>query len=213
MSSGHRQSRFDATQFLAGAVRVPAEHGVPEPRFRQVLVPTSLNVADVAALHLGFELASLHHAAITVLHVLPPLKRESVHDGLDVIGLLHDAADELQARSAAEMPARPVKLKLCEFVRDTVSQRLRSDVTWGVDCRRGKVGESIASYANDIAADLVILSAKPPRWWLPITPHVVRTIEARARAGVIVVRQAASRTVDPRTKSPGSTPKVAGQTK
>lgn len=189
MPSGRNKNRFDASRLFSKAIRLRAEHCTQEPRYCQVLVPTGLNVADSAALRLGFELASLHQAALTVLHVLPPPKRASASEGLEVIGLLHDAADDLRTSSAAGSPSHPVVRELREFVEEVVSERLRDDVPWQVECRPGTVAKTIASYANDAAADLVVLSAKPPPWWLPITPHIVRTIESRAQANVIVIRK------------------------
>ena len=74
------------------------------------------------------------------------------------------------------------------FLENCVSQRLRDDVRWREECCSGEVAETIAAYANEADADLVILSTRPPRWWLPFAPATVRTVECRARGDVIVIR-------------------------
>jgi nucleotide-binding universal stress UspA family protein len=194
MQHGRSVPRFRASQFATRGIRVRSWQSAHESRYRHVLVATRLDLADRTALLLGFELASLHQATLTLLHVLPrPTQDRSVH-GLDAICLLHAAAEELRGTSTAGMFGEAAQHRLCKFVKDVVPQELLDAVSWRGECRPGNEAESIVSYVNESDVELVILSAKPFRWWLPIVPFAVRTIERRARANMILIRgQAPSR--------------------
>jgi hypothetical protein len=164
---------------------------VHKGRYRHVLVSTSLSIVDRAALLLGFELASLHQSTLTLLDVVPRPQRESTVHGLDAIALLHAAADELWWGSDSRMPSEAASPRLGKVVEGIIPQELLKAVSWRSECRCGDVAEAIVSYVNESAADLVILSAKQFRSWLPLMPCAVRTIERRARANVIVIRSQA----------------------
>ena len=161
--------------------------GVDKFRYRHVLVATSLSIADRAALLLGFELASLHQSTLTLLDVAPRPKRDHNVHGLDAIGLLHAAVEDLWGASRSRLSGEAAQPKPGEWVEGIVPQELLNAVSWRSEYRWGDVADTIVSYVNESAADLVILSAKPFRSWLPLAPCVVRTIERRARANVIVI--------------------------
>jgi len=191
MQYGRKVSRFLASRFITRAHPDHSQQCVPKFRYRHVLVSTSLNVDDRAALLLGFELASMHRSTLTLLHVLPCDKQDRNVQGLDAISLLHAAAAELWKTSALCTPSAVAQRGLDEFVEQIVPQELLNEVIWRGECRPGDVAETIVSYANESAADLVILSARQFCSWLPLVPRVVRTIERRARANVIVIRSQA----------------------
>ena len=188
MPNGHRLTRFEASQFTTRGLRYHSRHCSHEFRYRHILVSTRLNIANRAALLLGFELASLHQSTLTLLHVLPRPKRHRIAHGLDAICLLHDAAEELRGTSAGGTFSETPQLRLRKFVEDMVPKGQLDAVCWRGECRPGDEAESVVSYVNESAVELVILSAKPFRWWLPIVPFAVRTIERRVRANVIVIR-------------------------
>jgi nucleotide-binding universal stress UspA family protein len=161
-------------------------------RYRHIIVSAKWSTADHAALLLGFELASLHRSELTLLDVAPRPKRGRVPFGLDAIGLLHDAIDELYRTPFAYLPGKPGQAEPEERVDDIVPWDLLDAVDWRTEQRCGDVADTIASYANESDADLVILSAGPFRSWLALTPCTARVIERRARANVIVVRSQAT---------------------
>ena len=190
MHNGCRMSRLQTTDLFTQQPRTDSQPGFPEPRFRHVLVSTGLTIADRTALLLGFELASLHGSTLTLLHVLPRPKKDHAH-GLDAVSLLHAAAEELRGASTAGLHRDAPQPSLRKFVEHVVPLELRDSVRWRGVCRAGDVADTVVSYANDFAADLVILPVQPFRWWLPIVPFAVWTIQRRARANVIVVRDRA----------------------
>lgn len=163
-----------------------------ELRYAHILSPTSLSESDRSALFLGFALAGLHESKLTVLHVLPPDPFECSPCGLDAVSLLHAAANELHSPSAGPSPDAK-RFAVREYVEGIVPQRLQDGVSARVECRRGKVAETIAGFANENGVDLVILSARLPPWWLPVLPATVRTVEQRARGNVIVIRDRAGK--------------------
>lgn len=194
MQPGRRLSRFQANRFTIRGLLCHSRHCAPAFRYRHILVATSLSIADRAALMLGFELAAVHSATLTLLHVLPRPLPDRTPFGLGAIRLLHAAADDLRGIFAADTSNAAARPRLCRFVEDIVPRRLLGAVCWRGECLSGDVAETIVAYVNESAIDLAILSAKPIRWWLPVVPLVVRTIERRARANVIVMRgQAPSR--------------------
>jgi hypothetical protein len=160
-------------------------------RYRHVLVATSLSIADRAALLLGFELASLHQSTLTLLDVAPRRKRERNVHGLDAIGLLHDAVEDLWGATRSRRVAEASQERLGKCLEGIVPPELLHAVSWRSESRWGDVADTIVSYVNESAADLVILSAKTFRSWLPLTPCAVRAVERRARANVIVIRSQA----------------------
>lgn len=188
MQNGHRSIRLQATRFGRHEFHLHLQDRVHESRYRRVLVPTSLNLADRAALLLGFELASLHAATLTLLHVLRRSQRVRVADGLDAIVLLHAAAEELRATSPARIRREATPGNIQKFIQDILPPWLLDEVNWRAECRTGDVAETVVAFANESAADLVILPAKPLRWWLPVYPCGVSFIERRAQADVIVIR-------------------------
>jgi nucleotide-binding universal stress UspA family protein len=190
MQSGPKPERFQPGRFRS--LHFPLQHSACESRHRHILVPTSLDVADRPALLLGFELASLHDAVLTALHVpAQQLDPDDDANGLDAIGLLHSVVDEFFRAPGAGKPPAPARRGFDKFVEDIVPQRLLDAVHWQGECRGGKAAETIAAYANESAADLVILSARPFRWWLPFALSTERMIERRSRANVIVIRHRA----------------------
>jgi len=155
-------------------------------RYAHIIAPTRLHDADHGALCLAFALASFHQSKLTVLHAQSPL-RDDVRHGLDAIGLLHEAVGELKPAWPPIVGTSGSRLTLSRFVENVVCGWLREGVDWRGECRSGEVADVIATYANETAADLLVLSSKPRRWWLPLVPATIRAITRRVSAQVIVI--------------------------
>lgn len=183
MQNGHRLNRVQRSRFTSRKLHVSRELAVSDVRYRHILVSLTLNPADHDLLLLGFELATLHQARLTLLHVLPQAR-----NGLDAIGLLHNAAETNRYSSTASAPRAATRSDISDLVHDIVPQHLRSAVRWKEKCRPGRWAETLAAEANESGADLVILPAQPLRGWLQ-RAFDVWTIRRRARNSVIVVRQ------------------------
>ena len=124
MQYGQRISRLLASRSIFRGHPDPAQHRAGKFRYRHVLVSTSLNSDDRAALLLGFELAAVHQATLTLLQVLPRDQQDRAAHGLDAIGLLHTAAEELWKTSAQRKTAERVRQGLGAFVEGIVPQEL-----------------------------------------------------------------------------------------
>jgi hypothetical protein len=73
---------------------------VRNSRYAHIVVPTRLTIDDFPVLTLGMEMAAVHRAMLTVLHVRPAA--EPSPGGLHAISLLHRAVDCLHRPAAAE---------------------------------------------------------------------------------------------------------------
>ncbi len=135
---------------------------------------------------MAFNLASLHGAMLTVLHVLPGRECSEDCHGLDAIRLLHEAADDCQRHAAVKAQLFAASQRLCELLDEVLSPQLKENVNWRGICRVGNVAKTVSEYVDAASADLVILSTKPRRWWLPF-PSTFRAIARRVRAHVVVV--------------------------
>lgn len=159
-------------------------------RYTHIVVPTSLALDDRAALRLGAELASMHRARLTVLHVLPPPEDETPANCLAAVALLHRALDQIHRRKPSHDDldtGERKRLQVTAFVKEAVPEHLRDCVNVCVECGTGAIEASIARFAKEAAADLVIVSTGVSRWWLPILPRRVRRLLQVARQPVILV--------------------------
>jgi nucleotide-binding universal stress UspA family protein len=186
-------SRFKST----GVPWVPPDRREPPvaSRYAHIVVPTCLNPDDRGALLLGMEMAALHQAALTVLHVTAQAEREPAGFGLDALTLLHRALDPMPCHVSSPDEAdcgEPARREVVKFLTRVVDERLRDRVSLRVECRAGDVASRITEFADQAPADLVIVSAGRSRWWLPILPAHVRRLLHRARQQVILVRPEAT---------------------
>jgi len=166
MYSGRKPERFQPGRFRS--LQFSLQHTAHESRHRHILVPTSLDVADRAALLLGFELACLHDATLTALHVPAQQPEPDTRaNGLDAIGLLHAVVDEAFRAHDASKPPAPARRRFDKFVADIVPQTLLEAVHWRGECRSGKAAETIAaSYpAEDVSLYLSTLVWQDPDTW------------------------------------------------
>jgi nucleotide-binding universal stress UspA family protein len=148
-------------------------------RYAHILVPTSLDPNDCGPLLLGVEMALVHRATLTILHVVPAAPA----DGLDAFDHLHQAFDQVHLGSVDR-----TRQQVTDFLARFVPEQVWDKVKVRIACRAGAVADSIAQFAEQTEADLVIISAGTPRWWMPILPAHVRRLLRRARPQVIIVR-------------------------
>ncbi len=160
----------------------------------QIVVPTGMTEKDRAALLLGLQLTQTHKATLTVLHVLPPRDSWSRVTGFDALGLLHRAAHDVCNDAAPRGASRTAaRVKLAEFVESTAPQRQRSEVDLRLELRTGDVAERIARFAEEVEADLLILSSRPAKWWRPLlSPEVRRVLRQTQRQVILAPCQRAS---------------------
>lgn len=188
MHNGHRFSRIPADLVSKRGLTFPMRRDDHRSCYRHILVPTGLSLADQSALRLAFELAALHQSALTLLHVLPRPKPAQAAHGLDAISLLHTALEGQPTQSTAARPRELAPSRLRKHVEEVVPSGLMDSVHWRGVCRIGDVAKTIVASSSEFAADLVILSAKPFRWWLPLMTFDAWNIARRIHANVIVIR-------------------------
>jgi nucleotide-binding universal stress UspA family protein len=165
-----------------------------DPRYEHIAVPTSFAPLDRPALLFATELAALHAAKLTVLHILPPAGSTRPAHSLEAIGLLHQAVGLLYGTAPVrEELASPetARRRVKNFFESAVPAHLRQGVDLRVECATGDLAEKIVRFADEAAADVVVLSSGPSRWWLPVLPAHVRRVLQRARQKVILVRPSA----------------------
>lgn len=185
------------TAAVAGSGR--RTHTTAEPhavasRYRHILVPTLLDPADRAALLQGLELAALHGATLGVLYLSPDDEANSFN-WLDAIDRLHrptgdgartDAAGDALDDSALEDELACARVK--EFLERELPAALLERVEIRIDLRSGDPGDAITRFADAAAADLIVLSSGPSRWWLPSLPAAVRRVLQQSQREVLIVR-------------------------
>ncbi len=160
----------------------------PAPRslsYKHVLAPTSLAQSDRAALNLAFELAAIHRAKLTVLHVLPD---ENTMHWLDAFGYLHEALDRDNLGAGKLETPQQALPHIRIFLEREVPEQLRKDVELRVECCVGEVADQIVRIADEGNADLVILSGGQPHWWSAALPATVRRVLRTTERQVVLVR-------------------------
>jgi nucleotide-binding universal stress UspA family protein len=182
MQHALRADQFQASRFTPSILQLDRDIAAAKFCFRRILVPFNVETADRSGLLLGFQLAAVHQAALTLLHVEPPTK-----GGLDALELLHAAAESFRSASADRMSRRATGAGVQTFITDAVPPDLRSAVDWQEECRYGKLAETVVAEVNRSGADLVILPTTLFPWWLPRALDMW-SIRRRVRASVIVIR-------------------------
>lgn len=128
--------------------------------FTHILVPTDFSEPARHALRSGLEEAILHHAKITLLHVLPP------HTGTEVYFIT--GAPELQpgfdpvpsSRLGPRLPQPtvvrhdPHEAALTQL-RDLMADAIQ--VAWEAEVAAGPTAETIVHVAQERAADLIVM--------------------------------------------------------
>jgi nucleotide-binding universal stress UspA family protein len=131
--------------------------------FTHVLVPTDFSELANHALSYAIEEATLHHAKVTLLHVLPP------HAGTDVYYVSgspepppHGGLDPVAGgRLGAQLPSPPTVVRrdpnaeALSRLRDLMPEALRG--TWKVEIADGQPADTILRIAQKLKADLIVM--------------------------------------------------------
>lgn len=160
------------------------------PSYQRILAPTDLSESDAPALRLGAELALAHGASLCVLLVTPKPANQIPVDGIDSVQLLHRAA---QAASEPSAPAddEGASEYLASRVEALLEKAISPAVYDAIDVRtvhrQGDLADEIIAWSKESAADLLVLSLPPARWWLPLLPATLWKIQQRAQCQTIFV--------------------------
>jgi universal stress protein A len=133
--------------------------------FKHLLVPTDFSEPANNALRYAIEEAVLHHAKVTLLHVLPSDTRTDVHyvtgapvsgppGGFDPVagGRVGGAA----LRSQPEVVRRDPSEEALTQLRDLVANAFQGP--WDVEVAMGHPADTIARVARERGADLIVMS-------------------------------------------------------
>ncbi|MCO6458045.1 MAG: universal stress protein [Pirellulaceae bacterium] len=150
---------------------------------------------EIQAAVLGVEMAALHRAKLTVLHVRPPVETDPSPHWLDAIDRLYQALDRNAEGGSPRAPDSDdsVRSGIRQLLRRNVSEALWNRVEMHLECRVGAFADHVARFADERIVDLLIMSSVPTRWWLPILPAPKRQVLRRASPQVILVGPGAAR--------------------
>ena len=133
--------------------------------FKHVLVPTDFSEPANNALRYAAEEAVLHHAKVTLLHVLPSDTRTDVHyvTGAPVSGPQSDFDPVAGGRvggsaslSQPEVVRRDRSEEALTQLRDLIANTFQG--TWEVEVAMGQPADTIARVARERDADLIVMS-------------------------------------------------------
>jgi len=129
--------------------------------FTHVLIPTDFSEPTKQALRYALEEATLHHAKVTLLHVLPP------HTGTEVYFIAGAPRAEvgfdpaLEGRLGAAIPPRPTVVlqdhdeEALMHLRDLMLNSFHG--VWEVEVAAGHPAETIVRVAHERGADLIVM--------------------------------------------------------
>ena len=129
--------------------------------FTHVLVPTDFSAPAEQALRYALAEAAVHHAKVTLLHVLPP------HTGTEVYVVAGAPQAEvgfdpaLEGRLGASSPPRPTVVlqdhdeEALTHLRDLM--RHSFDGAWEVEVATGPPADTIIRVAHERGADLIVM--------------------------------------------------------
>lgn len=164
--------------------------------YSHILIPTNFDPRERSAIRLGLEMAAVHRAKVTVLHVLPGSARSPSVHWLDAIDNLYDALSRSKRRPGENNNLDAIertRQEIFSFLTREVHRDLACDKKLTVECRIGDVANEIARYVDDNAVDLVVLccdlSQERPRSLSQRVRSVLQTIQRQ----VVLVRPAGDR--------------------
>jgi len=129
--------------------------------FSHILVPTDFSEPAYYALRYGLDEALLHHAKLTLLHVLPPHTGPAVYS---VTGAPEPRPvfDPVLSQPLGSLPP-PQPTVVREDPYEVTLAQLRnlmadaSEVTWEAEVASGPAAETIVQIAQERAADLIVM--------------------------------------------------------
>jgi nucleotide-binding universal stress UspA family protein len=132
--------------------------------FTHVLVPTDLSEPANYALRHAIEEASLHHARVTLLHVLPADTGTDVYyvTGAPAAGAAQEGVDPSGGGRLRTFPPSPPTV-VRHDPGEVASTRLRDliapafDGTWEIEVAVGQPAETIVRVAQERNADLIVM--------------------------------------------------------
>lgn len=133
--------------------------------FKHLLVPTDFSEPANSALRYAIEEATLHHATVTLLHVLPTDARTDVHyvTGAPVPGPQGDFDPVAGGRvggspllSQPEVVRRDLGEEALTQLRDLIANAFQGQ--WEVEVAMGHPAETIVRVAQERSADLIVMS-------------------------------------------------------
>jgi nucleotide-binding universal stress UspA family protein len=151
-----------------------------------IVIPTDLKAGDRAALKLGMQLAAGKRAKVTFLHVVPLADELNPMHWLDAIENLHRAWSRPEPVNPAGLIERSLA-RAHAFLQCEVPPETRRGIDVHVECRAGEFARELARYAEESAADLVLLSGGLFWGWLHILPGRVRQVLKHTRQRVAVL--------------------------
>lgn len=173
------------------------EHSVPErspesARYtQQILVPIALARRDRAALLLGLQMATAYRAHLTVLHVLPPSEpSNSLHwlDGIAHLTRTLSRPSEIHSSPNGDDSTEKMRIRILAFLEEVIPTPLRGSVRVCAASRVGDVAHEIARYAEDAAADFVILGSTRSARGFSLWPGVARRVLQLTSRQVVLAR-------------------------
>jgi nucleotide-binding universal stress UspA family protein len=195
MLSDRLTSGFTSNGFVAMPQLQPrSTASSPKPRYKHIVVPVTLASDDRDAFFLAAELAAGHHASLTVLIVQPAAADLPSMHWLHAIDCLHYALDGSSTGKPGDGsrdPSSPSPAKISDSLEREVSQYISDGLAISIDIEIGEFAETVARYAEEASADLVVLGSGQPRWWLPVLPTHIRRAMRLMRQRVILIRPAA----------------------
>jgi len=129
--------------------------------FTHVLVPTDFSESATHALRYALEEAALHHATVTLLHVLPPHTGTEVYYITGAPGVEVGFDPVLEGRLGASIPPRPTVVRqdhdeeALTQLRDLMPASFHG--AWEVEVAAGPPAESIVHVAHERGADLIVM--------------------------------------------------------
>ena len=129
--------------------------------FTHVLVPTDFSAPAEQALRYALAEAAVHHAKVTLLHVMPPHTGTEVYfvAGAPRAGVGFEPA--LEGRLGASIPPRPTVVlqdhneEALTHLRDLMRNGFHG--AWEVEVATGPPAETIVRVAHERGADLIVM--------------------------------------------------------
>jgi nucleotide-binding universal stress UspA family protein len=132
--------------------------------FRHMLIPTDFSEPANHALRCAIEEATLHHAKVTLLHVLPPETGTDVYyvTGAPASGPQAGLDPVAGARLGASVPSQPmvVRRDYGEEARTQLQDLIANAFhgSWEVEIAVGHPADTIVRVAQERKADLIVMS-------------------------------------------------------
>lgn len=131
--------------------------------FKHVLVPTDLSEPGNHAVRYALEEAALHHASVTLLHVLPPTAGTGVYYVTGAPGSGSEGVDLAGGRLGVRSLAQPTVVRdddseaALTRLQDLIASA-RHDGTSEVEIAVGHPADTIVRVAQERNADLIVMS-------------------------------------------------------